>query len=79
MRTLFPEEPSDLVLGNGTYFQNSRQNFKCSAVELEGLNPPSRFLFDIHNRFSAALHLFHMEDKVAEASPNIDQVRIPYP
>ncbi|OBT54902.1 hypothetical protein VE04_04535 [Pseudogymnoascus sp. 24MN13] len=40
MRTLYPEEPSNLVLGNGTYFQSSRQNFKCLVVESEGLNPP---------------------------------------
>lgn len=69
MRTLYPEEPSDLVLGNGTCFQSSRHKFKCSTLESEGLNPPSRFLFAIHYRFSAALHLFYIEDKIARGWP----------
>ncbi|KFY87516.1 hypothetical protein V498_07143 [Pseudogymnoascus sp. VKM F-4517 (FW-2822)] len=66
---IIPREPSDLFLGKGTYFQNSRQNFTCSTIKSEGLNPPSRFLFAIHYRFSAALHLFYIEDKIARGWP----------
>ncbi|KFY30935.1 hypothetical protein V493_01533 [Pseudogymnoascus sp. VKM F-4281 (FW-2241)] len=75
MRTLYPEEPSNLVFGNGTCFQNSRQNFKCSAFESTGLNPPNRFLFAVHHKFSAALHLFYIEDKIARGWPRHRLVR----
>ncbi|RMD43111.1 hypothetical protein DV735_g1999, partial [Chaetothyriales sp. CBS 134920] len=43
--------------------------FKFSTPDAQTLPTPSIFLFDVHRRFAAALHLFSIEDTVARGWP----------
>jgi hypothetical protein len=43
--------------------------FTLSTKNVDTLPLPSPLLFDIHRRFSSALHLFSSEDKIAKGWP----------
>ncbi|KAI9644155.1 hypothetical protein NHQ30_007508 [Ciborinia camelliae] len=66
----YPEEPKGLFFGNGLPFSVSHpENFDISTTNPQELPLPSDFLFDIHRRFTSALHLFSIEDKINRGWP----------
>ncbi|ESZ96856.1 serine/threonine protein kinase [Sclerotinia borealis F-4128] len=64
-----PETPRNLFFGNGVYFSGFRAWFSISTTNPRNLPLPSDFLFDIHRRFTTALHLFSIEDKINRGWP----------
>ncbi|KAE8151741.1 kinase-like protein [Aspergillus avenaceus] len=65
LRKLYPEPPVDLYFADGTMFRNTLHFFKIVGYDTKSLTPPNPLLFEIHRRFSYALHLFSIEDKIA--------------
>ncbi|CAD6442542.1 7d2453ca-1636-4f09-a44c-930f8bdddb60 [Sclerotinia trifoliorum] len=66
----YPERPRDLYFGNGLPFSRSQSEvFSISTTDPRDVPLPSDFLFDIHRRFSSALHLFSIEDKISHGWP----------
>ncbi|CRG84062.1 hypothetical protein PISL3812_01402 [Talaromyces islandicus] len=68
LETIFPDEISGLLLGDGTALE-SMARFKFSTPNPKTLPTPAFFLFEIHRRFASALHLFYIDDKVARGWP----------
>lgn len=64
---LFPEQCSDVVLGDGSTLRDSIRFFEVNTTDTLPL--PSGGLLDIHRRFATALHLYFVEDKAARAWP----------
>ncbi|KAF7874042.1 hypothetical protein EAF04_002714 [Stromatinia cepivora] len=60
----YPERLRNLFFGNGVRFSASLEWFSISTTNPKRLPLPSKFLFDIHRRFSSALHLFSIENKI---------------
>ncbi|APA16183.1 hypothetical protein sscle_16g109530 [Sclerotinia sclerotiorum 1980 UF-70] len=66
----YPEHPRNLYFGNGLPFSGSQSEaFSISTTNPKDVPLPSDFLFDIHRRFSSALHLFSIEDKINDGWP----------
>ncbi|TGO29117.1 hypothetical protein BPAE_0018g00020 [Botrytis paeoniae] len=65
----YPEPLKDLFFGNGFHFSGSLEWFEISTTNPTGLPLPSKFLFDIHRRFTTALHLFSIEDQMHRGWP----------
>ncbi|KAF7887579.1 hypothetical protein EAF00_009873 [Botryotinia globosa] len=65
----YPEPLKNLFFGNGFYFSGSLEWFKISTTNPTDLPLPSKFLFDIHRRFTTALHLFSIEDQIGRGWP----------
>ncbi|KAL3456712.1 kinase-like domain-containing protein [Aspergillus heterothallicus] len=69
MRKQYPEEPSDLYLGDGSPVRSTYHPFNLSTSDARSLPLPSNFLINVHHRFATALHLFFIEDKVKRGWP----------
>ncbi|KAF2490044.1 hypothetical protein BU16DRAFT_518730 [Lophium mytilinum] len=69
MTTLYPEECTGLQFSNGVLFENTIHMFTVRTKDPVHLCLPSAFLFRVHYRFSNALHLFSIEDRIAKGWP----------
>ncbi|TGO62030.1 hypothetical protein BOTNAR_0120g00160 [Botryotinia narcissicola] len=65
----YPEPLKNLFFGNRFHFSGSLEWFEISTTNPTDLPLPSKFLFDIHRRFTTALHLFSIEDQIRHGLP----------
>ncbi|KAF7927104.1 hypothetical protein BELL_0336g00090 [Botrytis elliptica] len=65
----YPEPLKNLFFGNGFHFSGSLEWFEISTTNPTDFPLPSKFLFDIHRRFTTALHLFSIEDQIDRGWP----------
>ncbi|KAF5875183.1 uncharacterized protein Bfra_003636 [Botrytis fragariae] len=59
-----PVPLKNLSFGNGFHFSGSLEWFEIPITNPTDLPLPNKFIFDIHCRFTTALHLFSIEDHI---------------
>ncbi|KXG49037.1 Aminoglycoside phosphotransferase [Penicillium griseofulvum] len=66
---LFPEPCGELFLSDGSHWDSTMQMF---IMESQGTNQPlpDPFLLRTHYRIAASLHLFHVEERIADGWPS---------
>lgn len=69
IRKLYPELVRDLWFQDGSEFTAPAHFATLFTSDPHALPLPSPFLFDVHRRFATAIHLFAVEDQIAQGWP----------
>ncbi|KKZ68518.1 hypothetical protein EMCG_05802 [[Emmonsia] crescens] len=65
-----PEAPDGLTFGDGSKFDSIVHLFTMSTKDPVVYSLPSRVLLRLHFRLAKSLHLFYIEDRIAEGWPS---------